>query len=291
MRRRVLMDDEGGGQRHAAGRAAPERIDIRYQVSRAVVVERDVVEPGSVQQAAELHRIAEAQGRMRFRHIGRRRGADLGHGFADQPLNALPVRSIPPREGDAAARRERAQALGDGGFRIGKVADAEGAGDRLHGAIGQRQALDLADAEIDAGMQPPRNLQHARREVDADDPRTPSRRLGCERAGAGRHIQEPSARTNPQRLEQGHNGPRRHRCEKAGIALGQGVVAPALVGTQLRGIIGRQGRGHPVPSRSFGRGRSCYGMRGAPAEGCRSGAGLVHDVKEQALLPAGQCAL
>ena len=71
---------------------------------------------------------AEAQGGMRLRQLGRRRGADLGDGLADQSLDALPVHSVPPREGDAAAGFERAQALGHGGLGVGKMADAEGAG-------------------------------------------------------------------------------------------------------------------------------------------------------------------
>ena len=126
-------------------------------------------------------------------------------------LECVAGRSIPPKAMRPPARA-CTQASRHGGFRIGKVANAEGAGDRIHGAIGQRQALDLADAEIDAGMQPPRNLQHTRREVHADDPH-PSRRLRGERAGAGRHIQEPGARTSPHRFEQGRNGPRRHRAK------------------------------------------------------------------------------
>ena len=122
----------------------PERIHVGEQMRAAVVAERDVLQPGALQQAAELARIAEAQGRMRLRHLRRRRGADLGNGLADQALDALPVHSVPPREGDAAAGFERAQALGDGGLGIGKMADAEGADDRIEGAVGQRQALDLA---------------------------------------------------------------------------------------------------------------------------------------------------
>ena len=84
------MDDEGGGQRHAGGRTVQSASTSATRCRQ--VVECDVVEPGS-------HAAGGGAPQDRRRGVEcafgtSAGGADLGHGFADQPLNALPVRSI-----------------------------------------------------------------------------------------------------------------------------------------------------------------------------------------------------
>ena len=136
--------------------------------------------PGALQQAAELGRIGEAQGGMRLRQLRRRRGADLGDGLADQPLDALPVHSVPPREGDAAAGFERAHALGDGGLGVGKMADAEGAGRphraRRRAAAGARPRRPGSRCRDACAAQPPACRSRGRRRRPARPVSRPPRR-------------------------------------------------------------------------------------------------------------------
>src|SRR5262249_14262702 len=119
----VLEDDEGGGQRHAADCAPPKRVHVLHEMCCPVLRERDVAKASAVQQAVKLVGFREAQARMARRQRVWRPGTNLRHGVTDQALDALLVRGVPPREGDATAHLERAQALCEGSFWIGKVSE------------------------------------------------------------------------------------------------------------------------------------------------------------------------
>src|SRR5262245_53343313 len=132
--------------------APPKRVHVLHEMRCPVLRERDVGEAGAFQQAAELVSVREAQARMARRQHVWRPGANLRHGVTDQALDALLVGGVPPGESDATAQLERAQALCEGSFGIGKVPEPKGAHHRVEHAIWHGKMLHICHLKVDAGM-------------------------------------------------------------------------------------------------------------------------------------------
>src|SRR5262245_36234207 len=94
------------------------------------------------------------------------------------------------------------------------MSEAEATDDRVKGTMCKRQMFDFGFAKIDARMEPPRQFDHPRRQIDADDLRPAACSRGCELTGSGRHIEEMRPRTQAHRLEERRNGYSCYRREK-----------------------------------------------------------------------------
>ena len=83
--------------------------------------------------------------------------------------------------------------LGEHPFGPRHVQETEGAGDRVHAGVGQRELLGVGDPELDARVQPGRLGDHGGGEVDPYHLGAAPSRIGGERAGAAGNIEQPHA--------------------------------------------------------------------------------------------------
>src|SRR5579872_3413583 len=147
-----LARDRRSGDCEAAQPAAPERVGIRQPILRLVLPDRNAHEPRTVEQSMKFPTVGEPEERMPLRHVGRRCGTDLDDGVAEEPLNTLALRRVPPGERNGAARCEHTDTLRDRDLRPRKMPETEIAHHRVEGTVGKRQCLDVGLVEHDAGM-------------------------------------------------------------------------------------------------------------------------------------------
>jgi hypothetical protein len=113
--------------------------------------------------------------------------------------------------------------------------------DRVERCIGERQVLNVCDAEFDAGMEFLRQLDHAGGEIDACRQDAELVCLGSKRPRAGSHIQKSGAGLNPCRVQQGSDRERRYRCKKIMVGRRQVIVPLTFKGTEAIGVLSGQG--------------------------------------------------
>ena len=100
--------------------------------------------------------------------------------------------------------------------------------------------FDFAFAKIDAWVEPARQFDHPRRQIDADDLRLAACSRGCELPGSGRHLEEMRPRTQADRVEERRNGYSGDRREKLLVGRCQSIMALAFERAQLLCLAGRQ---------------------------------------------------
>nr|WP_236038999.1 hypothetical protein [Belnapia arida] len=162
-------------------------------------------EPRIFQQAAELCRVAEAQRRVHW-HARRVRCPDFSDGLAEQRLEALPLRSIPPCEGERPVWHDYTHALGDSGLRAREMSEPETANQGIEGSIAEGQGLDLRFMERNTGMKALGQRNHTRREVHPGG-HCPSRdRCSGDPTRPGRHVEDSRARPDCCRIEKRWGG-------------------------------------------------------------------------------------
>ncbi len=96
LRRGVLVGDGRTGDRKTSQAATPQRVNVSNEVSRSMIVHRNLSEPGAFEQATELVGVGETKDRIARWHVGRRCCSNFGNGLSKQTLDTLPARIIPP---------------------------------------------------------------------------------------------------------------------------------------------------------------------------------------------------
>jgi hypothetical protein len=96
--------------------------------------------------------------------------------------------------------------LGEHPFRPCHVQETEGAGDRVHAGVGQRDRLGVGDPELDARVPPGRLGDHGRGEVHPDHLGTAPGRGGGERAGAAGNVEQAHAGSGLDSVQERRDG-------------------------------------------------------------------------------------
>ena len=106
------MSDGGARHHQAAQRTAPKGLRIRDRIARRMLLDGNLDKPARLQKLEEFAGVGETVHIVALWHVGRYQCADLGDGLAEDALNALPSRTVPPGKRNASARPQRTRALG-----------------------------------------------------------------------------------------------------------------------------------------------------------------------------------
>jgi hypothetical protein len=184
------MPDSSAGQNEAAQAASPKRLGVGDGVGRGVLRHCHLDEPRPFQQPNELSRVGEPVHIVPLRHVRWHRDADLRNGIAEDSLDALARRIIPPGKSNPSARQQSPYAFCDRGFWPGKMSEPESADNRVERMIGKRKAFYISFMKIDGGVQSPRQFDHLRRQVDANWARASTCGFGRKSTRPGRNIKQ-----------------------------------------------------------------------------------------------------
>ena len=170
--RHVLVDAGQRDDRFERGHCSRPRVQRDDAAAEAAV--GDVAEAVPSHQLGQLVRAGEAADARRQVRVGLAARQDLA-GERDQDVEPelveelqRPLRLRDLEDADAAARLQHAPQLGEPALEVGDVADAEADGRRVERAVLEGQLEQVALDPLDRGLLPPRALEHARREVEAD---------------------------------------------------------------------------------------------------------------------------
>ena len=89
---------------------------------------------------------------MNLRYVGRQRYGKLRDSFAEDALDSLPGRVIPPGKCNASAGLNGAHTLRDCGLGPGKMSEAESTDDGVKGTICKWKMFDVGFTKLDGWM-------------------------------------------------------------------------------------------------------------------------------------------
>ena len=127
----------------------------------------------------------------------------------------------------------------------------ESADDRVKVVIGKWEILHVSFPIFDRGVQPPRQLDHLRRQINADRARAAIGGFGCKNTRPARDIKQACTGAQLHGVEKSGRSQGGHRRKERVIAVGQGIVPLAFEGAQLLRLAIRQlGWRHDHPPRT-----------------------------------------
>jgi hypothetical protein len=228
----VLMPDCRAGQKEAAQAAAPKRLRVGDRIGRGVLGDCHVDEPSSLQQPGELSRVGEAVYIVTLWQVRRHRYANLADGVAENALDSLARRIVPPGKCNASTGLQGPHTLCNSSFRPGKMSEPESADNRMEGIIRKREMFHVSFTKLNGGVQSPCQPYHLRRQVDTEGARATICGFGCKSTRPGRDVQQTRTRVQTHGIEKVVGGQGGHPREECMIARCQSIVTPAFEGAQ-----------------------------------------------------------
>jgi hypothetical protein len=198
---RLALNERRGSDR-TRQQTSPQFVRGRHRLREGDCLDVDAFEPLVAEQACELLLIGEPKERRSDRDLLRRLGSRLGHGIEKHTEKAGPLGDVPNCERKPSTRGEDAEELC--GCRLGpsEVKHREIPDHRIERAIGKRERLGVADAEVELRMKPTGNRHHRLGDVHAYDRCTSLGSAGGRISRTRGNVQHPHTPTSVDGVKQ-----------------------------------------------------------------------------------------